>query len=802
MIKDKHKWIIEELKVMKEKGLIQQPRKRASKGYANFPIKWSVEGQFKDYGFKERGVNNKAFASYSLGKNRSGILFIDLKSMSIGKKNELNKVLKDPGYITYRKKMTDSYGAELLNFSMTKLTKENIEKSSKKGLMELYNTFRDIYTRYEFYNGIWFTISDDLQKTILKRLEKDGLTDVDDIQTIMSCPYQSFVNREHIDLLKAAITIKKLGEDFDSSKNKKIFLELKNNYYWMPFLHVGPDLFEEKHYYEELKKILSSNQDLEKDLEKAETYYPKMIKKQKEIIKKYSLDKETVRLLNDIHLLIQMQDERKELISRSHINWVNNLMVKIGSYFGLNGIEAADIFPNEIEKCLLHNIIDLDTYNKDNSTHRKFEITEPDGYTMYFDDDAEPFLQIIESNSGTELKGECASLGYAKGKVKVCLSSDDIGKVNKGDILVTTMTTPDYVPAMRKVAGIITDEGGVTCHAAIVSRELGIPCIINTKNASEILRDGDMIEFDAETGVIKRIENFIIQFSELKNSELSDVGGKALNLGKMFGDFNVPNGFCISAELFRKYVPKDIKERLLLLDLDDTDAVKRFSENVRHEIKKIKFSEEDKEIILSSFDELKSDDVAVRSSGTAEDLPGAAFAGQHDTYLYVKREHIVEKILDCFSSIYSTRAIYYRDMKKISHDVAIAVIIQKMVDSEKSGVMYTKNPNTGVDEVLIEASHGVGEMIVSGKINPDTIKIKDAHIEYKKGSKSVLMNERGIVDNKNSDERCLNNTEIHELLDVAKRLEELFVYPQDIEFAFFRGNLYLLQSRNLTTIKK
>jgi pyruvate,water dikinase len=355
---------------------------------------------------------------------------------------------------------------------------------------------------------------------------------------------------------------------------------------------------------------------------------------------------------------------------------------------------------------------------------------------------------------------------------------------------------------MRKGAGIITDEGGVTCHAAIVSRELGIPCIINTKNASEILRDGDMIEFDAETGVITKIKDFIVDFSELKNSEISEVGGKALNLGKMFGDFNVPNGFCITSELFNRYVPKEIKERLLLLDLDDSDAVKRFSENVRHDIKKIKLSDEDKNIIMENFDELKSDDVAVRSSGTAEDLPGAAFAGQHDTYLYVKREQVIEKILDCFSSIYSTRAIYYRDMKKMSHDVAIAVIIQKMVDSEKSGVMYTKNPNTGVNEVIIEISHGVGEMIVSGKITPDTIKIKDSHIEYKKGSKNLLMNGEGILSNKNYDEKCLNNDEIKELLDIAKQLEELFVYPQDIEFAFFRGNIYLLQSRNLTTIKK
>lgn len=104
-----------------------------------------------------------------------------------------------------------------------------------------------------------------------------------------------------------------------------------------------------------------------------------------------------------------------------------------------------------------------------------------------------------------EIKGFIASRGWASGKVKICESSTEIGKVENGDILVAAMTTPDFVPAMKRAVAIITDEGGVTSHAAIISRELGKPCIIGTKNATKILKDGDIVEVDANKGIVKII---------------------------------------------------------------------------------------------------------------------------------------------------------------------------------------------------------------------------------------------------------------------------------------------------------
>lgn len=516
MIQQKHLWILEELKELSAKGLIKKPRARTSKGYAHFPMKWSIEGYFKEYGMKETGNYRKAFMTYKNG-DFSGIIMIDYENGESARKNQLNKTLSDPEYVKYRKAMHDKFGNLLLELTSRELTKEKIENASKKELMRLYNEFREIYTKYEFYNGIWFIIGDDLWKIITERLEKNECTNLSEIETISTCPLQSFVNKETIDVLKAAIEISqqedamkfiKSGDFTNFRKTHEYFriIELVKDYHWMPFLHAGPDLFGEEHYLGKIKNLLNSNNNLSEELEKASSFYPNTKTSQSNIFNKYNLDSETKRLIEDFHILSIMQDERKELIARTHIYFINNLMRKIGGFFNLGPEEASDLYPEVIEKCLIHDIIDLERFNKEKNKSIKISITEPEGYPVYLDEDAKPFLDIIcPKNSVSELKGKCASMGYAKGKVKVLKDSDDGYKFEQGDILVTTMTTPDFVPYMAKASAIVTDEGGVTCHAAIVSREFGIPCIVGTERATEVLKDGDIIEVNATEGKIKII---------------------------------------------------------------------------------------------------------------------------------------------------------------------------------------------------------------------------------------------------------------------------------------------------------
>lgn len=518
MIKEKHKWILEELKHLKQKGLIQRPRKRTRKGYANFPIKWSVEGNFREYGFKETEVYPRAYMTYGI-EGMGGIVFIDMESREKAKNKQLKSAIENPRYVKHRKELTDMYARQLLEFCEKNLSEENVRESDKEKLWQLYNEFREIYTKYEFYNSIWFIISDDLQRIVLDKLGDMGCRDFDEIQTLVTCPYQSFANKEKIDLLRAALEIDKneklksfvkaaKWDEFRASSCFNLLVELKEKYYWIPFGHIGPELYDEKRYFERLRDIFIFSSEIQTELNGAEEFYPSVRKKQEGILTKYDVDVETRRLFNDLHVLALMQDERKELIARTHIPWVRNLMGKIGSFFGLSGEEAAELYPSVIENCLLTGKVDLDLYKQEREQEgvKNVKLTEPDGYTVYLEDDAQKFLDIILSESVvSELSGMCACSGKVVGRVKVLRDANDWHKMEKGDILVTTMTTPDFLPYMEKATAIVTDEGGVTCHAAIVSREFNIPCVVGTDVATETLKDGDMVEVNADEGKVRRI---------------------------------------------------------------------------------------------------------------------------------------------------------------------------------------------------------------------------------------------------------------------------------------------------------
>jgi len=161
----------------------------------------------------------------------------------------------------------------------------------------------------------------------------------------------------------------------------------------------------------------------------------------------------------------------------------------------------------EVEDLLLRG-----TVNEAELLHRTKEcvLYAEDGFdAVYIGEKAKPLLASFQREINTdvaELKGDTACPGYAKGRVKIIIRAEEMGKMNQGDILVSIATDPDIVPAMKKAAAIVTEQGGVTSHAAIVSRELGIPCVIGTKIATKVLKDGDLVEVDATKGVVKKLQ--------------------------------------------------------------------------------------------------------------------------------------------------------------------------------------------------------------------------------------------------------------------------------------------------------
>ncbi|NHW23964.1 MAG: pyruvate, water dikinase [Archaeoglobales archaeon] len=312
----------------------------------------------------------------------------------------------------------------------------------------------------------------------------------------------------------------------------------------------------------------------------------------------------------------------------------------------------------------------------------------------------------------------------------------------------------------------------------------------------------------------------VLWLSDVDKNDIPIVGGKAANLGELLRlEIPVPDGFVVDARTFRDFINRaNLKSKIYALlqnlDVEKTEELNRVSEEIRKMIREAEMPEEIEKEIKKAYKKLgngKEVYVAVRSSATAEDLPDASFAGQQDTYLNVKgEEEVVKKVKECWGSLFTPRAIYYRVQKGFKHEnVSIAVVVQKMVNSEKSGVMFTSHPVTGEKKCIIEAVFGLGEAIVSGLVTPDTyvydrlskklLEVKIAEKKFmitrKNGNERVELGEKGK-------ERVLSDDEIVRLVDLGEIIEDHYGKPQDVEWAIEGGQVYIVQSRPITTIKE
>src|SRR3989344_4359649 len=280
-------------------------------------------------------------------------------------------------------------------------------------------------------------------------------------------------------------------------------------------------------------------------------------------------------------------------------------------------------------------------------------------------------------------------------------------------------------------------------------------------------------------------EEYVKWFSELSNKDIAIAGGKGASLAEMYNHkFPVPPAFIITAQAFDYFLLKNgikdkIKEIIESIETEDTKELEKKSKEIRSLVEHQEMPEDLKGEIIESYHILGTEKInktgvsrdalsllknsyepifiSVRSSATAEDLVDASFAGQQESFLNVKGDRaLIDYVKRCFSSLFTPRAIYYRHKKGFDKvNTLLAVVVQKMLDSEKSGVIFSKDPTNQSDNIIIEAVYGLGEGIVSGRINP---------------------------------------------ANYALRLEEHYKKPQDIEFAIEEDTIYIVQSRPITTL--
>lgn len=329
---------------------------------------------------------------------------------------------------------------------------------------------------------------------------------------------------------------------------------------------------------------------------------------------------------------------------------------------------------------------------------------------------------------------------------------------------------------------------------------------------------------------------YVLWFDKLGKSSLALAGGKGANLAEISNlKLPVPPGFVITTEAFDRFleanhIDEKINQVIANTDVQDTEALTQAANEIqrmiihseiplpiRNEIVKsyqdISFSQEVESVealklITSGRDYAL---VAVRSSATAEDLPTASFAGQQKTFLNVRGiPTYLDSVKKAWASLYEQRAIYYRHEHQVSHS-SIALVVQKMVNSEKSGVMFTVNPTTGEENIVIEATWGLGENLVSGEIEPDTyILDRSGRILEKKIGKKEKMRVRDYSDRtanisvpyNKMNAQVLTDDELKQLVNYGILIEKHYEKHQDIEFAIEKGRIYIVQTRAVTTQAK
>ncbi len=315
--------------------------------------------------------------------------------------------------------------------------------------------------------------------------------------------------------------------------------------------------------------------------------------------------------------------------------------------------------------------------------------------------------------------------------------------------------------------------------------------------------------------------DFVLWFKEIGREDIPLVGGKCANLGELIGRIGVPvpGGFAVSAYAYQVFLKKTkaaktIKALLYDMDMADMESLQEASRKIRKHVEGLSMPREMEKEILEAYQELckhvgkKSVAVAVRSSATAEDLPGASFAGQQDTFLNITQKNLLNSIKKCWSSLFTPRAIVYRKEKGFSNDeVLISVAIQELIFSKASGVMFTLEPVSGAkDKIVINASWGLGEAIVSGQVTPDeyivekgTFRIVEKHSVKK--DKQIISDRKGNtkwteVPKGMQNLPALSDKAIVRLAQYGVQIENHYGVPQDIEWAVDeKDRIFILQAR-------
>ncbi len=403
---------------------------------------------------------------------------------------------KDPDMAKrFRKKLFEN--AQTFFGFIKQLDKTDLAKLDNQQFWNLCQAYFDQYRNVCMWGEpLAHYTKEKLSEFLLAYLKTKSETPEDDLNLLCSPNYVSFTQREEIDLLKIAIQIKKHPE-----LREKLIREHTKKYFWVPYDY-GVCIWDDAHFEKELGNIKNPEQ----ELTKKETYIGELPKKQQQRIKELNIDQYHQELFEAQQTCAILMDYKKEVLTQAHYA-SRRLIEEIARRLDITKIQARLLLNKEIKKFLLTN-----TKPNARMLDERYElglvrILKNGEYSFISGPEALATLKKLEETEiggSEEVRGFSACKGRCTGMVRVITDARNIGDMKQDEILVAHMTSPDFTLGIKKAAAIVTDEGGMTCHAAIVSRELNIPCIIGTKNATKLLKTGEIVEVDADKGVVIR----------------------------------------------------------------------------------------------------------------------------------------------------------------------------------------------------------------------------------------------------------------------------------------------------------
>lgn len=402
------------------------------------------------------------------------------------------------------KAICDTVMREFHSVNLASLVKLNNEA--------LYKKWREFLRLYTFLvsvshsvEGLVLTTEDTIRGLARKEFPENALA----ITILTVPPVHSFISTERYELLKIAENCLALGLDHITSASEQsapdIFYQLSRHtkkYFWKLNNFTAARTLAADDFAREINAILKEPGKIDSAIREYEAL-PELQKKRNELIGRIkSQELKDLLVLNNV--IFEIHDRRKEYMTQG-LTYLDAGLAEIGKRWQIPLSDLRYILPTEFES--LPGIADELRERRKKSVYFLFPDCSKVAVSGPRADDIIHKLQMqnhVDADADS-IQGNCAVPGMVRGRVKICRGVEEISKMRKGDILVACMTQPEFVPAMRMASAVITDEGGLTCHAAIVSRELGIPCVIGTKIATRVLKDGDMVEVDANKGIVRKL---------------------------------------------------------------------------------------------------------------------------------------------------------------------------------------------------------------------------------------------------------------------------------------------------------